>query len=222
MAVPSNNSHLVNTAGGTFTETTQGGTILGNNTATSIITQALALVDNADDFGRSPLPVSGVNGLRANQKIVSGGDFAYSSAGNYVIRTVSSTITGVSSNVALIPASDVNGRRPIHQFEHSFGAKTVTKFRAGQYTLTGTKADGTSNLSRLIWMNAAGTAAAAPAALNENMWDISDGDATDRADDSAANPTRPIPGELVMKVDFVTTNVSSGGDFYDYAPITGK
>jgi hypothetical protein len=222
MAVPSGNSHLVNTVGGSFSATTQGGTVLGNNTATSIITQALALVDNADDFGRSPLPVSGVNGLRANQKIVSGGDFAYSSAGNYVIRTVSSTITGVSSNVALIPASDVNGRRPIHQFEHSFGAKTVTKFRAGQYTLTGTLANGTSNLSRLIWLNAGGTAAAAPAALNENMWDISDGDATDRAADSAASPTRAIPGELVMKVDFVTTNISTGGDFYDYSPITGK
>ena len=39
--------------------------------------------------------------------------------------------------------------------------------------------------------------------------------------DSAANPTRAIPGELVMKVDFVTLTVANGGDFFDYKPITG-
>ena len=63
--------------------------------------------------------------------------------------------------------------------------------------------------------------ATAPAALNENMFDISDGDATDVAADSAAEPTRAVPGELVMKVDFVTLSVSSGGDFFDYKAITG-
>ena len=39
--------------------------------------------------------------------------------------------------------------------------------------------------------------------------------------DSAANPTRAIPGELVMKVDFVTLSVASGGDFFNYKAITG-
>ena len=53
------------------------------------------------------------------------------------------------------------------------------------------------------------------------MFDISDGDATDVAADSAAEPTRAVPGELVMKVDFVTLGVSSGGDFFDYKAITG-
>ena len=71
-------------------------------------------------------------------------------------------------------------------------------------------------------MNSGGTAAQAPASLNENMYDINDGNATDVAADSAAEPTRDIPGELVMKVDFVTLSVSSGGDFFDYKPITGK
>ena len=222
MAVPSSNNHLANTAGGAFTAQSQGGTILGNITTGDVITRASSLVDNASGFGKTPGPVEAANGLVANTKALSGGTFAYSSAGNYVIRTISTTLSGVADTNMLIPGSDSNTRRPIHQFEHALGAKTLTKFRAGQYTLTGTKTDGTSNGSRLIWMNAAGTLPQAPVALNENMYDIADGDAVDRAADSAANPTRDIPGELVMKVDFVTTSVSSGGDFFDYKPITGK
>lgn len=222
MAVPSSNNHLANTAGGAFTAQSQGGTILGNTTTGDVITRASSLVDNASGFGKTPGPVEAANGLVANTKALSGGTFGYQAAGNYVIRTISDSLSGVADTNMLIPGSDSNTRRSIHQFEHAFGAKTLTKFRAGQYTLTGTKANGTSNLSRLIWLNSAGSAAQAPAALNENMYDIADGDAVDRAADSAANPSRTVPGELVIKVDFVTTNVSSGGDFFDYKPITGK
>ena len=222
MAVPSSNSHLANTSGGSFVAQSQGGTLLGNTTTGSVITRASSLKDNASDFGKAPGPVEAANGLVANQKVLSGGTFAYSSAGNYVIRTISTSLSGVSDTNMLIPGSDSNTRRSIHQFQHSIGAKTLTKYRAGQFTLTGTLANGNSNASRLIWLNSAGTAAQAPTALNENMYDISDGNASDRANDNAANPSRDIPGELVMKVDFVTTHVSSGGDFFDYKPITGK
>ena len=222
MAVPSSNNHLANTSGGAFTAQSQGGTILGNTTTGDIITRASSLKDNASDFGKTPGPAEIANGLVANTKALSGGTFAYQSAGNYVIRTISTTISGVSKTNMLIPGSDSNTRRSIHQFQHAIGAKTLTKFRAGQYTLTGTKANGTSNLSRLIWLNAAGSAAQAPVSLDENMYDIADGNAVDRAVDSAANPSRTVPGELVMKVDFVTTDVSTGGDFFDYKPITGK
>jgi hypothetical protein len=51
------------------------------------------------------------------------------------------------------------------------------------------------------------------------MWDPVAGSASRRTD-SAANPTRAIPGELVMKADFVTLT-TSGGDFFDYKAITG-
>ena len=60
----------------------------------------------------------------------------------------------------------------------------------------------------------------APAALNEDMVNPVGG-STGQKTDSAANPTRAIPGELVMKVDFVTTAVATGGDFFDYKAITG-
>lgn len=219
--VPISNNHLGNTAGGSFTSTTQGGAIMNNNATGTVITKALYLKDNAADFGKSPLPIEAANGLVGNTTVDSSGDFAYYADGQYIILGVSTTIGGVSKNNMLIPGAHANGRRPIHKFEHSFGAKTLTKWRAGEYTLIGRMDNGNAIANRRIWLTTAGTASAAPAALNENMWDISDGDATDRAFDSAAEPTRAIPGELVMKVDFVTTSVASGGDFYDYKPITG-
>jgi hypothetical protein len=222
MAVPSSNNHLVNTVGGSFTATVQGGTILGNGTSSGPVANALLLLDAVDGLASGMGPKEVANGLSANTKSYSSGTFAYFADGQYVIRTISATLSGVANTTILIPGSDVNSRRPIHQFEHSFGAKTVTKFRAGQFTLTGTLASGASNVSRLMWLNSGGTAAAAPAALNENMYDIADGDATDRAADSAASPTRAIPGEFVMKADFVDLSVSTGGDFFDYKPITGK
>ena len=42
-----------------------------------------------------------------------------------------------------------------------------------------------------------------------------------RRTDVAANPSRALPGTLVMKVDFVDTNFATGGDFFDYKEITG-
>ena len=103
MAVPSSNSHLRNTAGGAFSAQKQGGTILGNTTTGDVITKASSLIDNAADFGRAPIPVQVANGLIANQKVLSGGTVAYQAEGNYVIRTISGTISGVSSTNVLIP-----------------------------------------------------------------------------------------------------------------------
>lgn len=221
MAVPSNNNHLKNTSNGTFVSADQGGTILGNGASGGPVANPLLLLDAVDGLAREMGPKELANGLHGTTKAYSSGSFAYSAEGEYVIRTISETLSGVSNAAVLIPASDVNSRRSIHQFQHSFGVKTVTKWRAGQFTLTGTKTNGTSNLSRLIWMNSAGTLAEAPASLNENMYDIADGDVADRANDVAANPSRDVPGKLVMKVDFVDTSLATGGDFFDYKPITG-
>ena len=115
MAVPSSNNHLRNTSGGVFSAQKQGGTILGNTTTGDVITKASSLIDNAADFGRAPIPVQRANGLIANQKVKSGGTFAYQAEGNYVIRTISSTLSGVADTNMLIPGSDSNTRRSIHQ-----------------------------------------------------------------------------------------------------------
>ena len=221
MAVPSGNNDKRNTSGGAFTATTEGGTILGNMTTGTVITNALALKDNAVEWAQGTLPRILADGLSANQKILSGGTFAYSVAGQYVIRTISTTISGVSSNAMLIP-DNAGPHYPIAQFQHDFGADVTSLMRANRFSRVGFFNNGNKISSRKLWLNAAGTAVATPSTLTStNMWDLADGNASDRAADSAANPTRAIPGELVMKVDFVDLSIATGGDFFDYKAITG-
>jgi len=218
MPVPSGNSHLKNTANGTFSAQTQGGTILGNTTTGDVITRASALKDNATPPQDGPGPKVKNNGLVSNQKAQSGGTFAYSAAGNYVIRTISSTLSGVASTKVLIPGSE-GARVAVHEFLREKGADTTSLIRKNRFSRTGYFNNGNKISSRRLFLNAAGTATAAPSALNSFMFDIADGNASDQADDDAI-PTRAIPGELVMKVDFVTLGVS-GGDHFDYKAITG-
>ena len=218
MPVPSGNSHLKNTANGAFSAQTQGGTILGNTTTGDVITRASALKDNATAPQDGPGPKAKANGLVANQKVLSGGTFAYSDAGNYVIRTISTTLSGVASTKVLIPGSE-GARVAVHEFLREKGADTTSLIRKNRFSRTGYFNNGNKVSSRRLFLNAAGTAVAAPSALNNFMFDIADGNASDQADDDAI-PTRAIPGELVMKVDFVTLG-TSGGDHFDYKAITG-
>lgn len=222
MAVPgASSNYLRNTTGGSFSSTRQGGTILGNTTVGSVISKALSLIDNAIEYPTSPLPVALNNGLVGAGKALSSGTFAYFEAGKYVIRTISDTISGVATNAVLSPAADNGDRRSINRFRHDFGVRLLTKWRANEFSWTGVLDDGTKIKSRLNWLNAAGDAAEAPATLTDSdMWDPVAG-ATSPNSDSAANPTRAIPGELVMKADFVDLSVATGGDFFDYKPITG-
>ena len=97
--------------------------------------------------------------------------------------------------------------------------------RRNRYSRTGYLLNGDTKVKKRsanLFLSATGHAHHTPATnTTTNMWDIADGNASDRAADSAANPTRAIPGELVMKADFVTLAVTSGGDFFDYKAITG-
>lgn len=227
MAVPSGN-YLVNTTGGAFSDTTEGGTILGNTSTNTAITKALALKDNAAEWARGTLPANSANGLVANDKPLSGGTFAYSAAGKYVIASSSDTLSGVSKTNILITGRGTD-MAAIHQFQGKFGAKTVTAFRLNRFSWTHTKshspAGGTPS-ARYNWLDVATagmSTPSAPAAFTGNdakMWDPVN-DSFTNTSDSAANPTRAIPGELVMKVDFVTLAPATGGDFFDYSAITG-
>ena len=220
MAVPTGNNHKKNTSGGAFTATTEGGTILGNETTGDVITKALALKDNAVDWNDGTKPKVLNDGLQGNQKSLSAGTFAYEAAGKYVIASSSSTLSGVASTKMLITArgSVLNS---INQFIHNFGADTTSLMRKNRFARVGFFNNGNKVVSRYLWLNAAGTAIAKPTTLTGNdPWNPVSG-ATARKSDSAANPTRAIPGELVMKVDFVTLGVASGGDFFDYKAITG-
>ena len=221
MPVSTQGNYLKNTSGGTYTDQTQGGTVLGNTSTGTVITKALALKDNAADFVSS-LPKALNNGLAGAQKALSGGTFAYEVAGEYVIRTISSTLSGVASTTMLIPSRAIASTPPIAKFRHDFGADTTSLMRKNRFARVGYFNNGNKVSSRRLWLNAAGTAVAAPSTLTGGfMFDLADGNATNMAADSAAEPTRAVPGELVMKVDFVTLTVASGGDFFDYKPITG-
>lgn len=225
MAVPSSTSdYLRNTTGGAFSAQSQGGTVLGNTTTGTVITKALALKDNATDFPNPPFPVNTANGSVSNHKPLSAGTFGYHEAGKYIIASSSSTISGVSkTNILITSASRMDA---IHRFMQSFGAKTVTAFRANRFSWTSTKSRNTAGAalaSRINWVAAAtggADSASAPDALNENMWDPSAG-STSANSDNAANPTRAVPGTFVMKVDFVDLDEATGGDFFVYKAITG-
>ena len=221
MAVPTQSQYLRNTTGGAYVAQTQGGAVLGNTTtSTDRITKALALKDNAVEFTNS-LPKEKANGLVANQKALSGGTFAYEVAGQYVIASVSATLSGVSKTNILITSHATRATRPIARFMHDFGAGVASLIRANRFARAGFFNNGNKVSSRYLWLNAAGTAVAKPSTLTTtNMWDPVAG-STSANSDSAANPTRAVPGELVMKVDFVTLTVASGGDFFDYKAITG-
>ena len=221
MAVSTRANRLKNTTGGAFVTQNQGGTVLGNTTTGTVVTKALALKDNAVVFIDS-LPKALDNGLAGAQKALTSGTFAYSVAGEYVIRTISATLSGVASTTMLIPSRAIESTPPIAKFRHDFGANTVSLMRANRFSRVGFLNNGNKLSSRRLWLNAAGTAAAAPSTLTGGfMFDIADGNASNMAFDSAAEPTRAVPGELVLKVDFVTLTVASGGDFFDYKPITG-
>jgi hypothetical protein len=179
---------------------------------------------NAEGVGDTR-PKQLADGLSGNTKALSGGTFAYQAEGKYVIATSSTTLSGVANN-SLLFMGNGGFRTAIMQFRQSFGAKTVTAFRSNRFSWTSTKSYSTAGAtlaSRPNWVAATtggGNAAAAPSALNEKMWSQS-ASAVAQYPDNAANPTRAIPGELVMKVDWVTLTVASGGDFFDYAAITG-
>jgi len=225
MAVPSGNNHLKNTAGGAFTSQTQGGTLLGNGTTGDVITKALLLKDAVDAETKVPLPIENSypagGGVYGTQKAYTSGTFAYFSEGNYVIRGVSATLSGVASTEVLIPGSDNGGRNAIHQFIHDFGVGLLAKWRANEFSWIGRFDNGNVITRRVNWKDSNGTAVGIPATLTGNdPWDPVAGSASQKTD-SAANPTRAIPGELVMKVDFVDLAVATGGDYYNYSAITG-
>ena len=226
MAVPNGSaSYLKNTTGGAFSAQRQGGTLLGNDTTGSVITKSFPLKDAVDDVVKSygvperAYPAGG--GMYGTQKALSGGTFAYQEAGKYIIRTISTTISGVASNEVLIPGADKGDRRSIAQFIHDFGVRLLAKWRANQFAWTGRYSNGNAITRRFLWLDSAGTASEVPATATDlDMFDPVAG-STGQKTDSAANPTRAIPGELVMKVDFVDLAVATGGDFFDYKPITG-
>lgn len=230
MAVSRKADYLQATNGGTFVEQTYGGTILGNSTTNAVITKSFSLIDALEDnalsgYNTNPKEFDSGDHIYRAKKIISGGTFAYNAAkaGTWVIAKVATTLSGVAKTNLLFMGQG-SLRKAIFDFQHDFGAKILTAWRANLFTWTGNLDNGSKIKSRRLWLNSSNRNASGGAALTSlattNMYDIADGNATNKAVDSAATPTRAVPGEFVMKVDFVT-KTTTGGDFFDYKPITG-
>ena len=230
MAVPGKTGHMRTTANGTFVKQTYGGTVLGNSTTNAVITKSFSLIDALEDnalsgYNTNPREFDSGDHIYRTKKILSGGTFAYNAAkaGTWVIAKIATSLSGVAKTNLLFMGQG-SMRKAILDFQHDFGAKLLTAWRANLFTWTGNLDNGNKIKSRRLWLTAGSrntSGGAAPSSLTTtNMHDIVDGDATDKAVDSAATPTRAVPGEFVMKIDFVT-KTTAGGDFFDYKPITG-
>lgn len=228
MAVPTKFGAVRSKTNGDFTAQNVSGAIMGvAGSATGPITASMALYDalatndiRPDLKERAYGPGSG---LVSSKKSISSGVYNYNSAaaGTYIISRITSTIAGVAST-ALLFMGCANKIKAIHEKNHDSGVKMLTSWVGNSFSWTGKLANGNSKLSRLMWLNAASTAVVTPAPLNGVfLWDIADGNATNKAVDNAATPSRSIPGEFILLVDFVTTPVLSGGNAFDYKPITG-
>ena len=226
MAVPFSNGHLLQTDSSTaWVQQTQGGVALGNRSTAGPLSKVLGLDDAA--VGRSvntdpkqKTTAGAYNATVANSAAT--GEFAYSQSANnkWIMRGLTRTLSG-ASNTSILSGSHVGARHSIHSWQHDFGAGLLAMWRTNRFARMGRLDDGTPLLSRTNWLNTDRDGTIAPGTLTGvYMWDISDGNASDRADDDAL-PTRSVPGELVFMINF--TDVTSSGQGYnkiDYKAVT--
>ena len=207
--VPSSNSHLKNTTGGSYTAQRQGGTLIGLSTATSIVTKAIQVKDvNQIDQTIYPGPreLSGAKTYNT-AKILSGGTFAYNSnsrSGNtWLISRVATTLAGVSKTFLLFMANTVTGPKYPYFIKDNY-SNTSTLIRKNQFSRTGWNTDGTKIKKRTTW--------------------ITDPTGTAGADfgTSGSIPSRAVPGELYILTNFVDYNPATSSNRYTYSAITGK
>ena len=228
MATPTKFGAVKARNGGTFTSQNIGGAVMGIVGATgSVLSASLAIFDGIANTPLTSLTKQKAygpgSGLVSSTKCISSGVYAYGNslpAGQYIISRITTSIAGVASNVLLFMGRG-SMMRPISAYNHDLGVKMLTSWLANSFAWTGKLANGNSKNSRLMWLNAASTAVVTPTALNTVfMKDIALNSASSTANDNAATPTRAIPGEFILQVDFVNKTLT-GGSKFNYKPITG-
>lgn len=226
MAVPGFRGHMKNTSGGDFTSQIYSAVALGINQA-NIFTRSFrvidAIADNNVDTGPRELTTSGKT--YNARKIVSGGEFAYNAAkyNTFIASRLTTSLAGIANN-ALLFMGKGKLLKTNHDFSHDFGAKILSAFRANLFSPLGKLDNGGKLKSRRLWLNPSNrnsASGAAPQTLSTtNMYDIADGNATDKAYDKASKPTRSVPGTLVVMIDFVDKDIATSGNYLEYKPIT--
>lgn len=207
--VPISNSHLKNTAGGSYTAQRQGGTIIGLSTSTTTITKAIQVKDvntNNTSITTGPKELSGARTYNT-QKILSAGTFAYNSnirgANTWIMTRVTTTLAGVAKTFLQFIANTTSGPKFPYFIKDNYDNST-TLVRKNQFSRTGWNTDGTKIKKRTTWItDPTGTAG------------------TDFGT-STSIPTRALPGELYILTNFVNYNPATSSNKYYYSPITGK
>ena len=207
MPVPSSNSHLKNTTGGSFTTQTYGGTIIGLSAPTAIITKAISVKDvNAVDstINTGPKEISAASTYNA-AKILDSGTFAYNAATNktWVISRITTTLSGVSKTFLQFMGSVV----PSTSFPYYLARNYINNtslVRKNLFSKTGYDTSGNKIKKRITWVT-----------------DPSSANGVDFGT-SGQVPTRAIPGELFILTNFVDYEVATSSNYYNYPAITGK
>jgi hypothetical protein len=205
------NPYLKNTAGGSYTKQTYGGTIVGLSAATTTITKAIEVKDiNTNDIYNNTLPKL-LSGARTydTAKILSAGTFAYNAAknGTWVLTRVTTTLAGVTKTF-LQSIGNVGYAPSIAYYVRDNWVNTTSLIRTAQFSLTGYSSTGGGFngkiKARTPWITSpTGTAG------------------TDFGT-STSLPTRAYPGELYILQNFVNYNPATSSNKYYYSPITGK
>lgn len=214
-----------NTANGTFTSQRISGSIMGANTTTLLnanMTIAEGVTLNNGNIADTGPRLRTASGIYRADKILSSGTFAYNAAkfGTWVISHITTSLAGVAKTNILFMAAGTRSK-PIAEYQHDVGVKMLNAWVTKSFAWTGKLASGASKASRQMWLSADGTAVSAPASLSTTfMKDIALNSVAAQANDNAARPTRAIPGEFTLRADLVTAGLS-GGNFFDYKPITG-
>ena len=229
MSVPTKFGAVRGRNGNAFVAQNVGGSVMGIVGATgSVLSASMAIFSAIDPNPSTPLTKQRAygpgSGLVSTTKPISGAVYGYGNnvpAGSYIISRITTAIAGVSSNLLLFMGRG-NMVRSISAYRHDLGVRMLNSWIGNSFAWTGKLASGASKNSRLMWLNAASTAVVTPTALNTVfMKDIALNSTSAIAVDSAANPSRAIPGEFILQVDFVTRPILSGGNKFNYKPITG-
>ena len=207
MSVPISNNHLKNTAGGSFTSQTYGGTLVGLTSATTIITKPIAVKDiNAanETLSTGPQLLSGAKTYNT-AKILSAGTFAYNAAknGTWILPKVGTTLAGVAKDFLVFMANVESGPKFPYYIKDNYD-NTTSLVHKNLFSRTGYDTSGNKIKKRTTW--------------------VTDPTGTAGADfgTSGQIPTRAIPGELFILTNFVDYSVSTSSNYYNYPAITGK
>lgn len=200
-------NHKVDAATGLVANPAQvhGGTFIdgGSTSASAAISNRLSLGLERDTGGTGQ--TENVNA----EKALSGGTWDYQAAGEYMVRRMATTLNG-SANSVLTSGGSNHPRRSIHVRSNQIGAKIGHAMRDGRWRPTGISGQRSNWHSAGSYVGTVDSIVGVVGSANAN-YAGSNGSLSATAD-SAARPTRAVPGEFVILAQHASWSESVQGD----------